>query len=96
MKVRATQTGFIYNKLRVPDTKSEEFELVDVEHSVDKDSKGNPVVITIEQQFSSKWMEKLEEVKPRAKPGPKPRGKPGPKPKIKPEPEEGETPILME
>ena len=82
MKVRATQTGFIYNKLRIPDTKSEEFELVDVKHSVAKDDQGNPVIITVEQQFSSNWMEKLEEDKPRAKPGPKPKAKRGPKPKV--------------
>lgn len=66
MKVRAVETGWIYNQLRIPGTKTEEFELVDIEHSVNKDANGKPVIITKEQQFSKRWM-----VKVRRKPGPK-------------------------
>ena len=70
MKVRATQLGWIYNQLRAPGT---EFELVEYEHSSDKDANGRHVKITVDQQFSSNWMEKIEHPKVRRKPGPKPK-----------------------
>ena len=37
------------------------------------DDKGEPVVLSEDEQFSAKWMEKIEESKPRSKPGPKPK-----------------------
>jgi len=63
----------------------DEFEIVAKTHSVEKDSEGNPVVITEEEQFSHRWMIRLDE--PKSKPGPKAKAKPGPKPKVSPEPE---------
>ena len=74
MRVRAKKgmTGFIYGELRSGDPDKHgnvrEFTLKPVEHSTEKDEKGDPVIITIEDQFSSKWMEKVA-----AKRGPKPK-----------------------
>lgn len=51
----------------------DEFEIVAKTHSVEKDDKGDPVVITEEEQFSHVWMIRLD--KPKAKPGPKPKKK---------------------
>lgn len=59
MKVRVKQskTGFIYGSLRA---EGKEFSLKPVEHSVKKDEKGNPLIITPEDQFSDEWMEKVK------------------------------------
>jgi hypothetical protein len=70
MKVRVKQgkSGFIYGSMR---KEGSEFTLKPVGHStviVD----GSPATISIEEQFSDNWMEKIE--KPKAKPGPKPKG----------------------
>jgi hypothetical protein len=62
VRVKEGEKGFYGNKLY---REGEEFTLVKREHSRNKDDKGKPVVITPEQQFSEKWMEKVN-------PGPKP------------------------
>ena len=65
MKVRVKEgkTGFIYGKLRkgdIPGRKPEEFTLKAFEHPRKKDKKGEPLVVTAEDQFSKNWMEKVE------------------------------------
>lgn len=49
----------------------DEFEIKTKTHSLEKDDKGDPVVITEEEQFSNLWMIRID--KPKAKPGPKPK-----------------------
>jgi len=77
MKVRVKDgcKGFFGTRLRVgvcdDQDEGDVFEILAKTHSTQKDSKGDPVVITEEEQFSSKWMERID--KPRAKPGPKPK-----------------------
>ena len=66
MKVRVKEgkIGFIYGKLRKGDEsvrKPEEFTLKAFEHPVKKDNKGEPLVVTAEDQFSKNWMEKVEQ-----------------------------------
>ena len=51
----------------------DQFDIVAKTHSLEKDSKGDPVVITEEEQFSHRWMKRIDE--PRLKPGPKPKAK---------------------
>ena len=59
MKVRVKEgKSYFYNgSLR---NEGEEFILKKREHSVDKNDDGSPVIITIEQQFSEKCMEKVK------------------------------------
>lgn len=74
MKVRVKdgKKGFIYGSMRrgADDNRprGDEFELVPVECKVKKDAKGNPAVISPEDQFSGEWMEKVA-----VKRGPKPK-----------------------
>ena len=49
----------------------DEFEITAKTHSLEKDDKGDPVVITEEEQFSHNWMIRID--KPKQKPGPKPK-----------------------
>ena len=68
MKVRVKEgkIGFIYGKLRkgdIPGRKPEQFTLVAFEHPRKKDGKGEPLVISAEDQFSKVWMEKIESAK---------------------------------
>ena len=67
VRIKEEKTYFIYGSLR---PSGEELTLVPVEHSTQKDEKGNPYIITPEKQFSEKCMELVEE---RKKPGPKPK-----------------------
>jgi hypothetical protein len=69
MKVRVKEgkIGFIYGKLRhgdSPDRKPDEFTLKAFEHPKKLDDKGDPLVVSVEQQFSKAWM---EEVNPKKK-----------------------------
>lgn len=63
MKVRVKEgmKGFIYDKYQTENT---EFNLVEVEHSVKKDENGDPVKISIAQQFSDVWMEAIDDDQP--------------------------------
>jgi hypothetical protein len=72
MRVRVKEgcTGFFGNKTR---KEGDEFEIKTKTHSTKTDDKGDPVVISEDQQFSKNWMERID--KPRAKPGPKPKAK---------------------
>lgn len=58
IKVRVTsKKGYIYNILR---KKDDEFDLEDVECVNKKDPEtGKPLIYTAQEQFSSKWMEKI-------------------------------------
>ncbi len=58
MKVRVKEggQGFIYGLLR---KEGQEFTLKPVEHSTQKDKKGDPLIVTAEDQFSDNWMEKV-------------------------------------
>lgn len=59
MKVRATQSGYIYHKRR---REGEVFELKPIKGFVqNKDGKNKPFEFTAEQQFSSLWMEKVDD-----------------------------------
>lgn len=75
MKVRVKEgcKGWFDNRLRVGSCeghlRGDEFEITAKTHSTKTDEKGDPLVISEDQQFSSKWMERID--KPRAKPGPK-------------------------
>lgn len=63
MKVRVKRgmKGFIYGKLRGETKRGmDEFILKPVEHSTKTDTKGNPSIITTEQQFSPVWMERVD------------------------------------
>lgn len=62
VRVKEGQVGFIYNEYR---TEGDEFTLKPVTHSVELDSKGNPLVITPDKQFSAVWMEKIDSRKTR-------------------------------
>lgn len=70
MKVRATKRGY-YNHVRVE--AGEEFELVKISGHRQVGLKGElePVNYTPEQQFSAKWMEKVEAEMPKARPSKK-------------------------
>jgi hypothetical protein len=76
MKVRVKDgcKGFYGTRLRVGANENKPegdvFELKAKTHSTKKDEKGKPLVISAEQQFSDKWMERVEVPK---KPGPKPK-----------------------
>lgn len=65
VKVKEGEKVFYVDKLF---TEGQEFEITEREHSVDKDSKGKPVVITEEQQFSEKTMIRLDKPKAGRKP----------------------------
>jgi len=60
VRVIAEKGGFIYGRQRLLDDK---FTLKPVEHSTDVDSDGEPVVIPAEQQFSERWMVKVDDIK---------------------------------
>jgi hypothetical protein len=62
MKVRVLKAGFIYGSLRRP---GETLTLKQVEHSTEKGENGKPLIISVEQQFSSKWMEKVKAGRPK-------------------------------
>jgi hypothetical protein len=70
MKVRVKdgEKGFYDGKIR---REGEIFNIEAKTHSTQTDDKGDPVVITEDQQFSGKWMEKVEAPKPKR--GPKPK-----------------------
>ncbi len=59
IKVRVTSEkgGFIYGRQRL---EGQVFTLKPVEHSTDIDGKGEPVVISAKQQFSERWMERVD------------------------------------
>jgi hypothetical protein len=58
VRVKEGQKGFYGNKLHA---EGDSFTIEAREHSVLKDEKtGKPLVITEEQQFSDKWMEKVK------------------------------------
>jgi len=56
VRVISEKGGFIYGRQRL---EGQVFTLKPVEHSIDIDSKGEPVVISAEQQFSERWMERV-------------------------------------
>lgn len=62
MRVRVLEgkVGFHGGKLRA---EGEEFDLEARTHSVLKDDKGEPVVITPDEQFSALWMEVVDQPK---------------------------------
>jgi hypothetical protein len=64
VRVKKGKSGFIYGSMR---KEGKEFTLKPVEHSTETVD-GKPVVISIEDQFSDTWMEKVK-----AKSGPKPK-----------------------
>ena len=70
MKVRVKEdcSGFFDGVLR---REGSEFEIEAKTHYSKTDEKGDPLVISEEEQFSAKWMERID--KPRSKPGPKPK-----------------------
>lgn len=57
MKVRATRKGYIYHQMREV---GEVFDLKPVKHTVKLDKDGKPLVITPAEQFSEKWMVKVD------------------------------------
>jgi hypothetical protein len=61
MLVIAKQLGYYDNKRR---REGEEFLLEEVSY---KDSLGNKCILTVEEQFSQKWMEKVESDFPKKK-----------------------------
>jgi len=71
VRVKKDQKGFIYGSLR---REGAEFTLKSYDHPKKLDDKGKPLVVSIDSQFSSIWMEKLDQ--PKAKPGRKPKAKP--------------------
>lgn len=59
MKVKATRTGFIYHLRR---REGDVFTLKPIKgFKRDENGVAKPIVITPEQQFSSKWMERVDE-----------------------------------
>lgn len=66
VQVKSRMRGFIYGKLRYgydPDAgrlQSDVFTLRPIEHSTAVDPEGNPIVISVEQQFSNRWMIKVD------------------------------------
>jgi hypothetical protein len=62
VKVKDGCVGFFGGKIVRED---DVFTIVPKEHSALKDEKGDPVVISEDEQFSSKWMIKLDEDKPK-------------------------------
>ncbi len=70
VRVKEGETGFFNNRLM---KEGDVFVIEAKTHSVKKDDKGNPVVISEKDQFSNKWMEVIEAPKAKAKPGPKPK-----------------------
>lgn len=66
MRVRVKEdcTGFYNGSLR---KSGEIFELEAKTHAVLKDATGNPVVISTKEQFSEKWMDRLNKPGPKAK-----------------------------
>lgn len=65
VRVKKDQKGFIYGSMR---REGKEFTLKAFEHPTKLDDNGKPLVVSIESQFSSAWMEKIS-----AKRGPKPK-----------------------
>ncbi len=57
VRVKEGESGFYGIKLW---REGEIFNLVDRYHSIKKDAEGNPLLIPVEQQFSAKWMERME------------------------------------
>ena len=68
VRVKDDRNGFFDGMLR---REGAVFEIEAKTHYTKTDEKGNPLVISEEEQFSAKWMERVD--KPRAKPGPKPK-----------------------
>lgn len=68
VRVKQGQKGFIYDSMR---REGDEFTLESFKHPRKLDEKGEPLVVSVEDQFSRTWMEKVD--KPKAKPGPKPK-----------------------
>jgi len=60
VRVIAEKGGFIYGRQRLLD---DEFTLKPVEHSTDIDDDGEPIVISADQQFSEKWMVRVDDIK---------------------------------
>jgi len=56
VRVKEGKTGFIYGIQR---TEGTEFNLKPVAHSIEKDDNNKPKIITVEQQFSKIWMDKV-------------------------------------
>ena len=57
VRVKKDMSGFIYGVFR---TEGKVFNLKPVKHSTEKDAKGKPVVISVEDQFSKTWMEEVK------------------------------------
>ena len=70
IKVRCTSKkgGFIYNRFRA---NGDVFVLKPVTHSTETDDEGELKVIAAEDQFSGRWMEKVEDDKPAKQAEPK-------------------------
>ncbi len=60
VRVKNKQKGFIYGSLR---KEGAVFTLKEFEHPSKADKKGNPLVVTAEDQFSKVWMEKVDSEK---------------------------------
>lgn len=63
-KMRGWYCGKLYygRDIESGKMKGDEFTIREREHSTQTDDDGNPVIITVEQQFSSNWMEKVEKI----------------------------------
>lgn len=57
VRVKYGMKGFIYGELRIQGEKSGKFTLIPVEAT---DSKGNEITISVDDQFSPRWMEKVK------------------------------------
>lgn len=69
MLVEATRTGFFGNK-RIKE--GQQFEIRDLKiESKDKDGKVTTKILTVDEQFSSAWMEKVSPKEAKANPKPK-------------------------
>lgn len=75
VRVKEGESGFYGIKLW---REGEIFNLIDRYHSIHKDDQGNPLLIPVEQQFSAKWMERLEPWPEREKPEPEPESETNP------------------
>lgn len=68
VKVKEDCSGFFGGEIRKA---GDTFTIEARTHPTRKDEKGQPLVISPEEQFSDSWMEVVE--RPKAKPGPKPK-----------------------
>ena len=66
VRVKKDQKGFIYGSMR---KEGAEFTLEAFKHPRKLDDNGEPLVVSVEDQFSKVWMEAID--KPKSKPGPK-------------------------